>query len=100
MLEACTESSCISGLLDDYRSLRLVEARARWISGRGTEEIRRDDRALPLVASLVEPGLDPDRMLARIDAARRRIRSCFDAVVSAGTVGALEEPAPDAMATQ
>jgi hypothetical protein len=68
--------------------LRVVEARARWIAGRGIEEIDADD--LPLVAELVEPGLAADLLRDRLADARARIRAAWDSVVAADSLRALE----------
>jgi hypothetical protein len=47
--------------------------------------------AAAITAELVERGLDPAGLAARIAAARERIASAFDAVVAAGTIDALSD---------
>jgi glutamine synthetase adenylyltransferase len=88
MLRACASGPRIEGLLDDYRLLRLVEARARWIAGRGIEAV--DANVLPLVAELVEPGLDAHALRDRLVDGRARIRAAWDDVVAADSLRALE----------
>ena len=78
----------VEALLGDYHTLRAVEARARWLAGRGVDVL--DAQAIGPVAELVEPGLDAAGLAGRLDAARTRIRAGFDAVVKAGTIEALE----------
>ncbi|HVH17013.1 MAG TPA: hypothetical protein VNF72_01825 [Myxococcota bacterium] len=88
LLHACARGAQVEALLGDYHTLRAVEARARWLAGRGVDVL--DAQAIGPVAELVEPGLDAAGLSARLDAARRRIRAGFDAVVKAGTIEALE----------
>lgn len=89
MLRACVEGGAVEQLLDDYALLRRVEARMRWVAGRGIEVLG-GDAAGDVVAELVEPGLAGDDLRARIEAARKRIRSAWDAVQEAGSIAALE----------
>jgi glutamate-ammonia-ligase adenylyltransferase len=88
MLRACAGGPRVEAILDAYRSLRITEARARWLAGRGVEVL--ELAGATVVAELVEPGLDAAGLAARIDAARRNIREAFDAVVKAGTLDALD----------
>jgi glutamate-ammonia-ligase adenylyltransferase len=90
MLRACVEGDRVDALLRDYRLLRIVEARARWIAGRAVETLEAGGDELPLVAELVEPGLEADALLERIREARRRTRADFDEVVLANSISALE----------
>jgi glutamate-ammonia-ligase adenylyltransferase len=73
----------------DYGVLRLVEARVRWVAGRAVEELAVDGDGLAAIAELVEPGLAPDALLARLRSVRGRIRAAYRAVVDAGTLDAL-----------
>jgi [glutamine synthetase] adenylyltransferase / [glutamine synthetase]-adenylyl-L-tyrosine phosphorylase len=88
MLRACAAGPRVDALLDDYRTLRVVEARSRWLAGRAVDSF--DPAAAAPLAELVEPGLSADALVGRVDAARRRIRASFDAVVKAGTLDALD----------
>jgi glutamate-ammonia-ligase adenylyltransferase len=73
----------------DYAWLRLVEARARWLAGRGVEAVDLSEPAGPITADLVLPGLGAGELAARIAAARGRIAAAFDAAVAAGTILAI-----------
>ena len=91
MLRACVAGSRVDALLQDYRLLRIVEARARWIAGRAVEALEADGDELPLIAELVEPGLGAADLLERIQVARHRTRAVFDEVVEADSITALED---------
>jgi len=93
LLRATAGAEAVSELLEDYAFLRRVESRMRWCAGRAEERLATDAR-LPAVAELIEPGLRPDALLARLAAARKRVRSAFDAVVTARTVRALAPADP------
>jgi len=88
LLRAGAGEAPTRALAADYAWLRLVESRARWLAGRAVEAVDLSS-AGPLTADLVEPGFDAAELAARIAAARRRIAASFDAVASAGTIGAL-----------
>jgi hypothetical protein len=88
LLRACAGGPRVEALLDAYHTLRVAEARARWLAGRGVEVLEMG--SAHVVAELVFPGLDAAGLAARIEAARRRIRTDFDAVVKAGTLDALD----------
>jgi hypothetical protein len=94
MLRAAVRGGRVEQVLEDYRSLRLVEARARLAAGRGIESLQRSDPGLPAVAELVEPGLGPAGLVGRIAGARARVRAAWEAVVEAGSVAVLEERPP------
>ena len=94
MLRAAVRGRRVEQVLEDHRSLRLVEARARLAAGRAVESLQRSDPGLPAVAELVEPGLGPAGLVERIAAARARVRGAWEAVVEASSVAALEEPFP------
>jgi len=76
-------------LLEDYRLLRRVEARARFVMGRGLEayDFGRPDAAI--VAELIESGSDPSEIAHQVEAARARTRDAYVHVVEAGTIAAL-----------
>lgn len=97
MLRACAEGPEVETLLGHQRLLRRVEARARWTAGRGVEAVEREGPAAALVAALIEPGLDAAGLAECIEGARRPIRSAWDRVVAAETIGALgARPGADA----
>jgi glutamate-ammonia-ligase adenylyltransferase len=73
----------------DYGALRVLESRARWVTGRAVEELPAEAEALGAIAELIEPGLAPAELLERTRALRRRIRAAYQAVVSAGTIAAI-----------
>ena len=87
LLRACASGTRVDALIADYQTLRGVEARARWLAGRGVDTL--EAPTAPIVAELVEPGLDAADLSARIQAARVRIRAAFDAVVKSGSIDAL-----------
>ena len=87
-LRAAVDGAGAEGLLADYRFLRVVEARARWVAGRAVECLR-DADDLAAVAELVEEGLGVDGLRDRVVAARRRIRSAYLAVIDAGSIRTL-----------
>ena len=89
MLRACVSGPTLDGLLEDYRLLRLVEARARWVIGRAVERIPLAGEPGRLIAELLEPGLTVETLAQRLNAARARIRGAFDAVISADSISAL-----------
>ncbi|HEY5656576.1 MAG TPA: hypothetical protein VIY27_02185 [Myxococcota bacterium] len=89
MLRACATDLRVDALLQDYRLLRIAEARARWVHGRSIESLHARDEQLGAIADLVEPGLSREGFLERLAAARGRIRSAYETVVRAGTIRAL-----------
>jgi len=89
MLRATAAGERVEALLADYRSLRVVEARCRWVHTRASEEIDSASESLGIVAELVEPGLAAAALIARIEGIRERVRAAFDAVIAAGTIRAL-----------
>jgi glutamate-ammonia-ligase adenylyltransferase len=90
MLRAAVRGPRVEALLRDYRFLRVIEARARWVAGRSVEKLDAEGPGLAVVAELVEPGLAPTVLLERIAAARGRVRAAYDSVVSAHTIAVLE----------
>ncbi len=89
LLRASAGDEAARGTLGHYALLRRVESRMRWCTGRAVERLERHDPRLPDVAELVEPGLRPERLVARLAATRDAVRRAFDAVVAAGTIRAL-----------
>jgi glutamate-ammonia-ligase adenylyltransferase len=89
MLRACAAGPRVEALLADYGLLRVVEARTRWVRGRGVEAFVPDAGA-EVIAELVLPGLASAELVARLEAARERIHGAWEAVVSENTLAALE----------
>ena len=87
LLESVTKEGGV--LLSGYRFLRTLEARIRWVAGRPVEVLETGSDALPIVAELVEPGLDAARLLERTAEMRRRVQAGFERVLGAGTIRAL-----------
>ncbi len=77
-------------LLPDYRYLRLLESRVRWVAGRGVETFPSAGERLGEIAELVRPGLTPAALLEEVAAVRSRVRQAYAAVIQAGTIAALE----------
>jgi glutamine synthetase adenylyltransferase len=86
ILRAASFGDRVDRLLADYRFLRIVEARARWVAGRAIESLDTESEGLGAVAALVDPGLAPGALLEEIASARRRIREAYDAVIEADTI--------------
>lgn len=89
MLRSTEIGAALDPLLADYMTLRIVEARCRWVRGRAIEELETGNDILGVVAELVEPGLSGDELLGRIAAVRERVRAAFDRVIAAGTIHVL-----------
>jgi glutamate-ammonia-ligase adenylyltransferase len=89
LLRAVVEGEGLERLLRAYQFLRLVEARLRWVSGRGVETLDPGSDALPIVAELTDPDLAPETLLLRIHQQRGIIREAFERVVRARTIEAL-----------
>ncbi len=90
MLRAAARGPRVESLLGDYRFLRVLEARARWCSGRAVESLEPDPEQRARVAALVEPQLDADALAQRIADVRQRVRAAWSSVTTAGTIAALE----------
>jgi glutamate-ammonia-ligase adenylyltransferase len=91
LLRAVLPSDRSEALLADYAFLRVVEARARWVAGRGVERLEPAAPGSAAIAELVESGLSPHALVERIAAARRRVRAAWHAVVAARTIRALAD---------
>lgn len=87
MLRAVAPGEASEALLSDYRGLREIEACVRWVAGRGIETLPDE---LGLAAELAEPGLDADALRERVARLRERIRTAYDAVIAAESIGALD----------
>ncbi len=91
MLQAAVPPARVATLLDDYRFLRLVEARMRWVAGRPVELLNPDPEHQAVVAELVEPGLDASGLRERLAQTRARVADTCERVLRAGTISALAE---------
>ncbi len=89
-LQAVLQGSVVDGILEDYHLLRLVAARAGWVSGRSVEKLRRSDESLPIMAELVEPDLSAPALLDHLRSARSRVRNAIDSVLEAASITALD----------
>ena len=89
MLRATAPGPACEALLADYAFLRRLEARVRWVHGRALEQFDPADPLAESVAELVEPGLALPGLLEQIAGARERIRSAYQRVIGAGSIGAL-----------
>jgi glutamate-ammonia-ligase adenylyltransferase len=88
MLDATVASPGLERLLDDYRTLRIVEARNRWVHARAAEGLPTAGEALPVIAELVASGSTGPDLLARVAEVRRHVRESFDRVIARGTIAA------------
>jgi hypothetical protein len=86
MLRSATPDAAAEALLTDYHTLRRIEARARWATGRGVERLPVD---LGVIAELVEPGLAGEALRELVREARERVHAAFRRVVGAGSIGGL-----------
>ncbi|HTO06109.1 MAG TPA: hypothetical protein VMR86_03555 [Myxococcota bacterium] len=89
MLRAAASGPALERLLLDYALLRQVEACARWLAGRAVESIARSGEAAAWLADLVTPEQPPERVGARIAAARARIAESFERVCAKETIEAI-----------
>lgn len=90
MLRASAGADAAEQLIEDYRFLRVVEARSRWVVGRAVDAVYLDDETGPVIAELVEPALASGGLEKRLNATRGRVRSSYRTVIEAGTIRALE----------
>lgn len=91
MLRSAARGERVEALLSDYLTLRIVEARSRWIRAHSIEGLATEGESLGVVAELVEPGLEAAALLERIESVRERVREAYDAVMSAGTIQAISD---------
>jgi glutamate-ammonia-ligase adenylyltransferase len=89
LLRSLVPGQRVEQLLEHYRFLRRVEARARWLAGRATDRIDRHDESFALLAELVEPGMGHAGLFEQLAEARHAVRGSFRAVVEAGSIAAL-----------
>ena len=79
----------IDQLIDDHRTLRLVEARTRLWFGRAVESLDSDRTTRSCVAELLEPGLDAEALAERLKSTQNRIRDAWNEVLAVGGIGAI-----------
>jgi len=94
MLRAVVAGQRVEQLLADYLTLRIVEARCRWLHGRAVESLEIAGEGVALVAELIEPELRPEALLERIAGVRERVRAAYDDVIAARAIGALAAASP------
>jgi glutamate-ammonia-ligase adenylyltransferase len=91
MLRSVVQGERVEALLADYLTLRIVEARSRWLRVHSIEGLETDSEFLGVVAELVEPGLAPSALLEQIESVQQRVRAAYEAVISAGTIRAISD---------
>ena len=91
MLRSVAKGERVEALLSDYLTLRLVEARSRWLRAHSIEGLATEGESLGVIAELVEPGLAAAALLERIESVRERVRAAYDAVISSGTIRAIAD---------
>lgn len=91
LLRAAVRSERVERVLADYRWLRVVEARARWLASRPVESVDADADDLDVLAELADPGSDGPALLERVARARREIRAAWTDVLAAASITALGE---------
>jgi glutamate-ammonia-ligase adenylyltransferase len=89
LLRSLVSGPRVERLLEHYRFLRRVEARARWLAGRATDRVDRRDESFALLAELVEPGMGHEGLFERLAEARHAVRDSFRVVVEAASIAAL-----------
>lgn len=90
MLRHVVQGPRVDELLEGYSFLRRIEARVRWLAGRPVEHLFTEGEVPSLVADLLEPGLDPERLLTRLAEVREATRAAYDDVISRGSIRSLE----------
>jgi len=90
MLRSVAKGDSVERLLADYLTLRVVEARCRWVEGRASEALPTSGETVAVIAELVEPGSTVTQLLDRVAGVRERVRAAFDAVIDARTIAAIE----------
>jgi glutamate-ammonia-ligase adenylyltransferase len=91
LLRGAASGPRVDAILGAYALLRLVEARARQLAGRGIEAVSTAEPGLSRVAELVEAGLAPAALVDRQAEARAVLRGAWEEVVSAESIAALED---------
>jgi glutamate-ammonia-ligase adenylyltransferase len=90
MLRAAAAGARVDRLLDHYRLLRRLEARARFAADRALEVLDPGSELGGVVAALLAPGEPPASLWSRIEAARREVAGEVESVLAADCVRALE----------
>jgi glutamate-ammonia-ligase adenylyltransferase len=89
MLAASCNRSGLETLLAAYHTIRVVEARNRWVQSRAAESLAATGETLPVIAELVETGLSGTELLTRVASVRKRIRDSYDRVIEQSTIEAV-----------
>jgi glutamate-ammonia-ligase adenylyltransferase len=89
LLREIVSGERIDQLIDDHRTLRLVEARTRLWFGRAVESLDSDRTTRSCVAELLEPGLDAEALAERLKSTQTRIRDAWNEVLAVGGIGAI-----------
>ncbi len=89
MLAASCDGQGLETLLDGYRTLRIVEARNRWVHSRAAESLVTTGDSLPVIAELVETGTTGAELLTRLADVRRHVRTSYERVIEQGTIAAV-----------
>jgi glutamine synthetase adenylyltransferase len=89
LLRQVVKGPRVERLLESYRFLRRVEARARWLAGRAIDSLRVDHPQIPLLAELVDPGAGVEAVIERLREELRVARAAFCAVLEGGSIGFL-----------
>jgi glutamate-ammonia-ligase adenylyltransferase len=89
MLAASCNSDGLEALLDAHRTLRLVEARNRWVQSRAAESLATTGESLPVIAELFETGTTGPELLTRVADVRQLVRDRYDRVIEQGTIDAV-----------
>jgi len=89
MLSASCHGPGLDALLEGYRTLRVIEARNRWVQSRAAESLATTGEALPVIAELVETGTTGPELLTRVADLRRVIRASYDRVIGRATIEAI-----------
>ena len=97
LLRAAASGPGTERLLRAYGSLREVEACARWVLGRAADVLDPSAESFSSIVALATPEESAPGFAARVQQARRQIRSGFDAVGKAGSIEALRSLAPEGL---
>jgi glutamate-ammonia-ligase adenylyltransferase len=89
MLRVAASGTATEGLLEHYGFLRELEARVRWVSDRAETSLDPGAEAFEVVAALMAPHDPPERLLERLETARREIAEDVERVLASNSIAAL-----------
>lgn len=89
MLASAASGPGADGVAASYRFLREVEARARWVVGRGLEALPGDAETLDAIAELCRPGLSGGALLRELGSVRATVRKAVERVLDGDSIDAL-----------